>query len=278
MKRLVIGSRGSELALAQARQVAKALEAVHPSLTLTLRVIRTAGDDHLEADLKSPGALGKGLFTKQLEQALLDGEVDIAIHSLKDLPVALPEGLVIGAIPPRADPRDVLVSKHPGGLNGLPHGSRIGTSSARREQQVLALRPDLIVVPLRGNVPTRVERLASSASELDAILLAKAGLDRLGLQLPEDLHFSIEEAILPAPGQGALAVQCRTEDCETLALVAALHDEPTARCVHAERQLLALMGGGCAAPIGALAVPAFGTYVLRSVVFGAAGMQSAEKS
>ena len=265
--RLVLGTRGSDLALAQARQVASGLQTAHPHLAVEIQIIRTTGDERLEWDLKNPGTLGKGLFTRQLEDALLGGLIDVAVHSLKDLPVRLPDGLVLGAIPQRADHRDVLVSRHDGGIFGLPERARVGTSSARREKQLLALRPDLSVVALRGNVPTRVARLLDPAYQLDAILLAKAGLDRLGLVLPPGLHCSIEKEILPAPGQGALGLQCRAGDERVIRLLAALHHEPTARCVHAERQLLELIGGGCAAPVGALAEMIGQGVVLRSVLF-----------
>jgi hydroxymethylbilane synthase len=231
-----------------------------------LVVIRTMGDDRLDVDLARPGPLAKGLFTKQLEEALVAGEVDAAVHSLKDLPVDLPEGLVLGAIPEREDPADVLVSRHGGGIGGLPSGARVATSSARREAILRNLRPDLEVVSIRGNVPTRLRKLAEDPA-LDALVLAMAGLRRLGFPVPPGLCVSEEPALVPAPGQGALGIECREDDANTRALLATIHHSETARCVASERNLLKGLGGGCASPVGALARIEGGRVVLRAVIF-----------
>lgn len=265
--RLVIGTRSSALARAQTDLVVAALAAAHPGLKVEIRVIRTIGDERLDIDLASPGPLDKGLFTKQLEDALLTGEIDLAVHSLKDLPVSLPSGLVIAAIPERADPRDVLVSHHPGGLKGLPPSARVATSSARRRKILEWLRPDLEVVPVRGNVPTRLRKLAEDGLA-DALVLAKAGLDRLGKPVPDGLHATIEEDLLPAPGQGALGIECREDDGKTRELLAPLNHLPTARCVNAERGLLQALGGGCEIPLAAHATLQNNEIILRSIYFG----------
>ncbi len=268
MKPLVLGTRGSALALAQATIVRDLLIASHPDLLLETRIIKTIGDERLDIDLTNPGPLGKGLFTKQLEDALLSHEIDMAIHSLKDLPVELPEGLVLGAIPERADAAEVLVSKFPGGLAGLPEGAAVATSSHRRECLLELLRPGLIIVSIRGNVPTRLKKLAEDPS-LDAMVLAKAGLDRLGPSVvPDGLLVSVEPEMLPAPGQGALGVECREGDQETLHALRSIHHAATARCVNAERAMLSALGGGCASPLAAHATLINDKVVLRSIFFG----------
>lgn len=252
MNRIILGTRGSDLALAQTRIVADQLGAVQPGLAIETKIIKTTGDRRLDISLSAPGVLEKGLFTKELEQALLSGEIDAAVHSLKDLPVELPTGLVLGAILERADPSDVLFSKYPGGVPGLPQAATVATSSPRRKAQLLALRPDLAVVEIRGNVPTRLRKLAEDVS-MDGLLLAKAGIDRLGHGIiPPGLHWSVVPEILPAPGQGAIALECREND-GAIPILKAIHHEDTARCVNAERELLRSLGGGCSLPFGALA-------------------------
>jgi hydroxymethylbilane synthase len=265
VKTFVIGTRGSALALAQTRLVSAALRAAWPRLEVSERVISTTGDERL--DVHDFRGLDKGLFTKQLEEALLEGAIDAAVHSLKDLPVDLPGGLVLGAVTRRADARDALVSKHAGGLEGLPEGACVATSSPRRAKLLHLLRPDLTVSPIRGNVPTRIDKLAATPS-LDALVLAKAGLDRLGDIVPPALRVTVEPRLLPAPGQGALGIECRAGDSATLGLLEALHDEETARCTGAERALLKSLGGGCEIPLGALAELVDGEIVLRSIFFG----------
>jgi len=267
MTPLILGTRGSELALAQTRITSLLLDPVLAGRPLETTIIKTTGDKNLAASLTQLGALDKGLFTKELEEALFQGTIHAAIHSMKDLPVEMPAGLVIGAILERADPSDVLISRFAGGIGGLPIGATIATSSPRRRCQLLQLRPDLQVVEIRGNVPTRIRKLQADEN-LAGLMLAKAGLDRLGGDVvPASLHVTIEADILPAPAQGAIAIQCRADDSETLAVLARIHHEETARCVHAERQLLASLGGGCHMPLGTLARIVNGSVVLRSVMF-----------
>lgn len=264
MNRLVLGTRGSDLALAQTRLVAEKLRAAHPDLLVETRIIKTTGDRRLDVRLAAPGPLEKGLFTKELEDALLAGQIDAAVHSLKDLPTTQPEGLTLGAILERADPADVLVSRRPGGLGALPPGACVATSSPRRKAQLVALRPDLRVAEIRGNVPTRLRKLAEDPS-LDGLLLAKAGLDRLGPAIvPVGLHVTVLAEMLPAPGQGAIAVECRSADGPTHQALRPLHHEDTARCVQEERRLLQELGGGCSLPFAALAVVENGGLEVRT--------------
>jgi hydroxymethylbilane synthase len=264
MNPIRLGTRGSDLALTQTRLVADALRAAHPGLVVETRIIQTSGDRRLDVSLSAPGALGKGLFTKELEDALLARTIDAAVHSLKDLPTEQPAGLTLGAILRRADPSDTLVSKTPGGLAGLPPGACVATSSPRRKAQLLRLRSDLRVADIRGNVPTRLRKLADDPS-LHALLLAQAGLDRLGPGVvPPGLHVTVVPEILPAPGQGALAVECRADDTATLRLLRAVHHEETALCVGEERRLLHELGGGCSLPFAALAVMENGRLSVRT--------------
>jgi hydroxymethylbilane synthase len=261
---LILGTRGSELALAQTRQVAARLLAAHPSLLIETRIIKTTGDKRLDISLSQPGTLEKGLFTKELEEALASGEIHAAVHSLKDLPTELPEGFSLGAILERADPSDVLVSKQPGGLSALKQGAVVATSSPRRQVQLLHLRPDLKTVEIRGNVPTRLRKLAENP-DLDGVVLAQAGLDRLGREIvPAGLEVSVITEMLPAPGQGAIAVECRTDDGRTREWLNAIHHLPTARCVNAERDMLRSLGGGCSLPFGALATIVDGELILKT--------------
>ena len=268
MNRLILGTRGSDLALAQTRIVAALLREALPHLTVETRIIKTTGDQRLDVSLSAPGSLEKGLFTKELEEALFARTIDAAVHSLKDLPTELPAGLTLGAILERADPADVLIAKTPGGWTALPQGATVATSSPRRKAQLLHLRPDLRVEEIRGNVPTRLRKLAENPA-LDGLLLAKAGLDRLGHQIiPAGLHLTVVEEILPAPGQGAIAIECRAEDPTVHTALQTIHHEDTARCVTAERDLLRSLGGGCSLPIGALARIENGAVCLRT--FGVA--------
>lgn len=247
MARLVIGTRGSLLARTQSEWVAAQLRAQWPDCEVVIEHISTRGDKIRDVPLARIG--GKGLFTKELEIALLDGRIDLAVHSLKDLPTELPEGLAIGAVPVREDPRDALVSRTGASVDQLPRGARVGTSSLRRRLQLLAYRPDLEVVDLRGNVPTRLRRV--SAGELDAAVLAAAGLHRLGESgaITQELP---PEIMLSAVGQGALGIEIRAGDERVAALVAFLHNAVAAAEVTAERSLLAALGGGCQTPVGAL--------------------------
>lgn len=270
---VVLGTRGSELALAQTRLVQAALQSAHPDWEIKPRIIQTKGDQRLDLSLPEAGALDKGLFTKELEQALVRGEIHAAVHSLKDLPTTLPAGLELAAVLPREDVREVLVTKNPGGLSALPIGAKVGTSSPRREAQLRAVRPDLQPVAIRGNVPTRLRKLAEGG-EFDAILLAAAGLKRLGLlgNFP-GVHFEILEDFLPAPGQGAVAIESTTEGA---GLFAKIHHPETWACVSAERELLRQLGGGCHLALGALAQVDGSELHLRAISFEGGASRSAE--
>lgn len=273
MKTLVLGTRGSDLALVQTRDVAARLGRAHPGLILEEMIIKTTGDKRLDVSLSAPGSLDKGLFTKELEEALLSEAVHAAVHSLKDLPTEHPPGLIVGAILERADPTDTLASKHAGGWKGLPSEATVATSSLRRKNQLLLLRPDLKIVEIRGNVPTRLRKVLESPT-IDALVLASAALARLGENtVPSGLHTTIIEEMLPAPGQGAVAVECREADKETRRLLAAIHHEPTARCVHAERELLHSLGGGCHLPLGTRASIEEGQVRLQAALFEPDGIR-----
>ena len=273
MKSIILGTRGSDLALVQTRDVAARLRAAHPGLDVGEIIIKTTGDKRLDVSLSAPGSLDKGLFTKELEEALVRGDVHAAVHSLKDLPTEQPPGLVLGAVLRRANPGDCLASKHEGGWRGLPAGALVATSSLRRKNQLLLLRPDLRVMEIRGNVPTRLRKVLES-TETDALVLARAALDRLGADIvPAGLEISDIREMLPAPGQGAVAVECRANDTGTLGLRAALHHEETARCVTAERALLAGLGGGCHLPLGTRAEIVDGEVRLRAGLFEADGVR-----
>ena len=248
MTHLRIGTRTSQLALWQTEHVAAQLSAAWRDLTHELCHLVTQGDRRLDRALPEIG--GKGLFTAELEDALRDGTIDAAVHSLKDLPVEDADGLTVGAILRRADARDVLVARRGVTLATLPPGAVVGTSSLRRQAQLLAIRPDIVVKPIRGNVDTRLRKV--SAGEYDAAVMAAAGLVRLGLE-DHIAEWLTEDVMLPAPGQGAIAVQCRAGDTETLKLLAAIDDAATRLVVTAERRLLSRLGGGCSAPIAALA-------------------------
>ncbi len=249
MRRLVLATRGSKLALAQSEMVAAMLRAAHPGIELDLRVIQTKGDLVLDRALSKIG--DKGLFVKEIEQALLDGTADVAVHSGKDLPSMLPPELILGAFPRRADARDVLISRHGLPLRQLPTGAAVGTSSLRRACQVRHIRPDLQVIDLRGNVDTRLRKAQTEA--YDAIILAAAGLARLDLHGVVTETFDIE-TLVPMVAQGALAVQCRAEDSDVRRVLAALNDTPTELAVRAERAFLRRLEGGCQVPIAAHAM------------------------
>jgi len=251
---LRLATRGSDLALAQTREVARLLRAAHPRLDVSEVVIRTTGDREAEADLAQ--AKVTGLFTKELEAALLDGRADAAVHSLKDLPTTLPAGLDLAAVLPRADCADVLVATNPGGLEFLPAGARVGTGSPRRRAMLLAERREVVAIAMRGNVPTRLAKLAAGAC--DAVILAAAGLARLGFPTAgrfeldgKILHVSKLEDFLPAPGQGAVAVEIRSDDAATREVLSVLHDAVTSAAVRAEREVLRASGGGCHMALGA---------------------------
>lgn len=243
---LRLGTRGSALALAQSGMVAAAIERLGTPVELV--TIRTSGDV-ATGSLAAQG--GKGLFVKEIEEALLRGQVDVAVHSLKDMPATLPHGLALVATPPRADARDVVVSAAGVALERLPAGTRVGTSSLRRRALLAAFRPDLAVVELRGNVDTRLRKLTSG--EVDAILLAAAGLARLGLAPPGAVPIALARFV-PAIGQGILALEARADDARVHAVVAALDDPATRAAATAERAFLAAIGGDCHTPLAAHAV------------------------
>jgi hydroxymethylbilane synthase len=269
---LRLGTRGSRLALAQAQQAASALAQVLGAGSVEMVEIRTTGDAISERRPTGHLVVGDGQFTGELEQALLDRRIDVAVHSLKDLPTASNPALTLGAILERGDPRDCLLSRHRGGLDGLPFGAKIGTTSVRRAAQLAATRVDLVARPVRGNVDTRLRRL--EAGEYDALLLAAAGLDRLGVPVSEDDRLSLE-VMLPAPGQGALALQVRADE---VPLVAPLDHGPTTLAVQTERALLRALGGGCMAPLGALAEVLDGQLRLRAAYEGRNGFTRVDLS
>lgn len=246
---ITIGSRGSKLALVQSNWVKSELERCSPGLEVTIEKISTTGDKITDVPLSRLG--GKGLFTKELEVAMLERRVDLAVHSMKDLPTDVPQGLMIGAVSKREDPHDILISKKNVGLRELPEGARVGTSSLRRRAQLLALRPDLVVADLRGNLDTRLRKL--DTTDLDAIIVARAGVLRLGFTERPGQIIPFEE-LLPAVGQGALCVEIRANDSEIEELVTKAINDPATRCaVETERALLAELEGGCQIPIGAAA-------------------------
>jgi hydroxymethylbilane synthase len=279
--RIEIGSRGSALALWQANWLREQLAtAGHDPV---VRVIHTSGDRQPQAALAGSGI--KGLFIKELEEALIAGSIDVGVHSLKDLPIDLPTGLKLAAVPAREDARDALISRGHAGFAALPLRSRVGTSSLRRQSQLLHLRPDLTIIPARGNIDTRLRKL--DAGEYDALVLAAAGLRRLGLSCRISEYFKVEQ-LCPAAGQGALGLETR-EDSSISAPLAALDDATTHTAVRAERALLRELGGGCAVPIagfasasgdsldlcGVVADPT-GARLVRSRLSGAAGADGPE--
>ncbi|HSG09635.1 MAG TPA: hydroxymethylbilane synthase [Longimicrobiales bacterium] len=266
MRTLRLGTRGSDLALAQSGSMARALEARHPGLTVELVRITTSGDRIQDVPLGP--SLGQAFFTKEIQDALLEGRVDLAVHSCKDLATSLPEGTVLAAIPPREDVRDALVSRG-GGLMELAAGARVGTSSMRRKLFVRAARPDLEIVELRGNVPTRVG--AVEEGRIEAAVLAMAGLRRLGLEgkVTESLDPSV---MLPAAAQGALALEVRASDEEGVAWVSVLDDGAARAEVTAERSCLHRLEAGCQAPVGALGRWKDGILSFRAAVAGPEGI------
>lgn len=260
-RQIRIATRKSALALWQAEYVKARLEAAHPGLTVTLVPMVSRGDKLLDAPLAKIG--GKGLFVKELETALLEDEADIAVHSMKDVPMDFPAGLGLYCICKREDPRDAFVSNTYASLDALPAGSVVGTSSLRRQAQLLARRPDLEIRFLRGNVNTRLAKL--DAGEYDAIILAAAGLIRLGFEARIRDFISAEDS-LPAGGQGAVGIECRSADAEVHALLAPLHHADTADRVNAERALNKRLNGGCQVPIACYALLEGGELWLRGLV------------
>ena len=245
-KHVVIGSRGSILALAQANLVKNSLEANYPDLTFEIKEIVTSGDKDLKSNWENSNASLKSFFTKEIEQELLDGQIDIAVHSMKDMPAVSPKGLICGAIPDREDARDVLISKN-GFLVTLPKGAKVGTSSLRRAMNLKAIRPDFEIKHLRGNIHTRLNKLETE--DYDAIVLAAAGLKRVGLtdKISEYLN---GEVFPPAPAQGVLYIQCRENDEEIKGILKSIHNEDIAKIVEIEREFSKIFDGGCHTPMG----------------------------
>jgi hydroxymethylbilane synthase len=268
---LLIGTRGSPLALWQARHVWARLLDLHGfgEGAVGLNVITTSGDRIKDKPLREFG--GKGLFTKEIDEALMRGDVDLAVHSMKDLPTDLPNGLLIAAVLPRADTRDAFISTKADSLAALPDGAVVGTSSLRRAAQVRRVRPDLRIVDLRGNVETRLKKLADGAA--DATLLALAGLERLGLASRATSILSTEE-MLPAVAQGAIGIVCRTDDDETRALLEPLNDARAATAIACERAFLARLDGSCKTPIAGLAEIENGTLRFRGLILTPDGTES----
>ncbi len=269
MNTLTIGTRGSALALWQAEWVAAELRRHHPDLNVRLQRIASAGDSEPNIPLAELGT--KGVFTKTIEDALLDGRIDVAVHSLKDLGSVLPTGLTLAAIPPREDPRDALVLPlaQQGSLDTLPLGARVGTSAPRRRAQLLHLRPDLTLLDVRGNVDTRLRKLRDG--QYDALVLAVAGLRRL--RLDDAISAYIDTStLLPAGGQGALGIETRANDTRVHALVSSLNDAATMACCTAERHMQEVLEGGCRVPIGALARLDGETLTLTGVVASEDGL------
>lgn len=248
MNKLRIATRKSRLALWQSEHVADRLRAAHPGLVVELSPMSTRGDEVLDRSLADIG--GKGLFLKELETALLDGRADIAVHSLKDVPAQSPPGLMLAAVLPRADWSDLWLQKDGLGPDELPPGGRVGTSSLRRQSQILKSYPHLQIVPVRGNVETRLGLMTSG--QVDAVILAAAGIDRLGLELPYRTRLR-PPAFLPAPGQGVIVIQCRVDDSSVRQALQAVHCASTQVSVSAERAVVAALGGDCRMPLAALA-------------------------
>jgi hydroxymethylbilane synthase len=260
-QRIRIATRKSPLAMWQAEHVADALRQAHPGLQVEILGMSTQGDKILDTPLAKIG--GKGLFVKELEERMLAGDADIAVHSMKDVPVELPAGLHLSVILEREDPRDAFVSNHHASLDALPEGARVGTSSLRRQCQLADRRPDLEIIPLRGNVNTRLRKL--DEGEYDAIILASAGLLRLGFG-ERIRSFITTDDSLPAIGQGAIGIECRSEDARINSLLQPLHHTPTATRVRAERAMNQGLEGGCQVPIGGHATLHDGQLHLRGLV------------
>ena len=268
---LRLGARGSLLSRLQSGLVAKALEAAHPGLTVELVIVSTSGDQIQDRPLHEFG--GKGLFTKELELALLRGDVDFAVHSYKDVPVTMPlvdiAELIIVAVPQREDPRDVLASTIAKSVSELPKGAKVGTGSLRRQAQLLALRPDLTILPIRGNVDTRLRKLKSG--DYDAVVLAYSGLKRSNLFDASFMAPIPPEQMLPAAGQGALALQCRRDNQQARDLLAVMNHPDTATAVNMEREIVRLLDGDCHSPIAALATVNASKITLSANVAGRDG-------
>jgi hydroxymethylbilane synthase len=272
---LRIGSRGSPLALVQAREVQSRLAKACglPAERIEIKIIRTSGDMIQDRPLAEAG--GKGLFTKEIEEALLSGAIDLAVHSSKDMPTVLPEGLELSAFLPREDARDAFIGRTAKSVRELPQGAVVGTASLRRQALIKRLRPDLAIAPLRGNVETRLRKVA--AGDVDATVLAVAGLKRLGLLAAATMVFDIDE-FLPAVGQGAIGIETRVSDAKTRALVATINDSDTAAALAAERAFLAVLDGSCRTPIAGHASVRGDVIAFRGMIAKTDGSEALEVS
>ncbi|MFC7371266.1 hydroxymethylbilane synthase [Fictibacillus iocasae] len=262
MRKIIVGSRRSKLALTQTNWFINQLRELGLPYDFEVKEIVTKGDVILDVTLSKVG--GKGLFVKEIEQAMLDKEIDIAVHSMKDMPSELPEGLEIGCTPKRVDPRDAFISKKYNSLRHLPEGAVVGTSSLRRAAQILAVRPDVEIKSIRGNIDTRLGKLEEG--EFDAIILAAAGLERMGWSRETVTEFLSVEECLPAVGQGSLAIECRSDDTDVKALLDKLNDKETRETTFAERTLLHSLEGGCQVPIAAYGTKTDGKIELTALV------------
>lgn len=277
MDRLILGTRGSALALAQVVLTRAALAKAWPHLAVDEQIFVTRGDKKLDLSLLRAGeAGGKGLFTRELEDALLAGTIDVAVHSLKDLPGQNPPGLALTAVLERASTADVLIAKGIASLDELPQGARIGTSSVRRSRQLQWLRPDLQIEEWRGNVPTRLRKLAER-DDVAGIVLAQAGLDRLGYDFSDGKFtiISLKEHLLPAIGQGAIALQTRADRAEVNDILAAINHSATFTCIRAEREVQRLLSGDCALPVGVRSELDGDSLRMHGILFGEAGSEPA---
>ncbi|MBD1371798.1 hydroxymethylbilane synthase [Hazenella sp. IB182357] len=268
MNAIVVGTRRSQLALTQTQWVIDRLQEMDPNLHVSLEKIVTKGDRILDVTLSKVG--GKGLFVKEIEQALLEKRIDFAVHSMKDMPGEMPDGLTIGAIPIRENPHDCFISQDGRALKEMPAGAVVGTSSLRRQSQILSLRPDLVVKPIRGNLGTRLDKLKNGT--FDAIVLAVAGLARMNMSYDQFDELSVKE-MLPAVGQGALAIQCRADDAALIERLAQINHEETARAVQAERSFLQSFQGGCHLPVAGYAEWMNGEIQLSGLIGDPEGKQ-----
>lgn len=269
MRKIIVGSRKSNLALTQTKWVIEQLKQAGAPFEFEIKKIETKGDKILDVTLSKVG--GKGLFVKEIEQAMYDEEIDMAVHSMKDMPSELPVGLTIASVPVREDYRDALISKNNVSLRELPEGAVVGTSSLRRASQILAIRPDIEIKPIRGNIDTRLKKLENE--DFDAIVLAAAGLKRMGWGDEIVTEFLETDLCLPAIGQGALAIECRDTDMELIELLAKINDSYTQQTVAAERTFLYLMNGSCQVPIAGVAHMEEDDVVLTALIASVDGKQ-----
>ncbi|MCM3224265.1 hydroxymethylbilane synthase [Terribacillus saccharophilus] len=269
MRKIIVGSRKSNLALTQTKWVIEQLKQAGAPYEFEIKKIETKGDKILDVTLSKVG--GKGLFVKEIEQAMYDEEIDMAVHSMKDMPSELPVGLTIASVPVREDYRDALISKNNVSLRELPEGAVVGTSSLRRASQILAIRPDIEIKPIRGNIDTRLKKLKNE--DFDAIVLAAAGLKRMGWGDEIVTEFLETDLCLPAIGQGALAIECRDTDMELIELLAKINDSYTQQTVAAERTFLYLMNGSCQVPIAGVAHMEEDDVVLTALIASVDGKQ-----